>query len=80
VVQRPAGPGVETVLGQRNCANPVLGWKFDLTVSVSSRKVFLTGADQTLKVTGISVAPGKVGVMVAGGGTSHVIDDFQAGP
>ena len=72
--------GVETVLAQRNCGNPVRGCKFDLSVSVSSNQVVLTGAGRTLTVTGISVAPGKVGVMVAGGGTSHVVDDFQARP
>jgi hypothetical protein len=72
--------GVETVLAQRSCANPVRGSKFDLAVSVSSSQVVLTGGGQTLTATGISVAPGKVGVMVAGGGTSQMVDDFQAGP
>jgi hypothetical protein len=72
--------GVETVLARGNCANPARGSKFDLAVSVSSSQVVLTGADRTLTVTGISVTPGKVGVMVAGGGTSHMVDDFQAGP
>jgi hypothetical protein len=72
--------GVETVLAQRHCWNQVRGFKFDLAVSVSSNQVVLTGAGRTLTVTGLSVAPGKVGVMVAGGGTSHVVDDFQAGP
>jgi hypothetical protein len=72
--------GRETVLAQRSCANPVRGSKFDLAVSVSSNQVVLTGAGRTLTATGISVAPGKVGVMVAGGGYSHVVDDFQAEP
>ena len=72
--------GVETVLAQRSCANPARGSKFNLAVSVSSSQVVLTGAGQTLTTTGISVAPGKVGVMVAGGGTSHMVDDFMAGP
>jgi hypothetical protein len=72
--------GVETVLAQRSCANPVRGVKFDLAVSVSSSSVVLTGAGCTLTRTGLSVAPGKVGVMVAGSGTSHVVNDFQAGP
>jgi hypothetical protein len=72
--------GVETVLAQRSCANPVLGSKFNLAVSISSSQVVLTGAGQTLTATGISLAPGKVGVMVAGGGTSHMVDNFQAGP
>jgi hypothetical protein len=72
--------GVETVLAQRSCVNPARGVKFALAVSVSSSRVVLTGAGCTLTVTGISVAPGKVGVMVAGGRTSHVVNDFQAGP
>jgi hypothetical protein len=58
----------------------VRGLKFDLAVSVSSSQVVLTGAGRTLTATGMSVAPGKVGVMLAGGGTSHIVDDFQAGP
>jgi hypothetical protein len=72
--------GVETVVAQRSCANPVRGSKFDLAVSVSSSRVVLTGAGQTLTAIGTSVAPGKVGVMVAGGGTSHAVGDFQARP
>jgi hypothetical protein len=72
--------GVETVLAQRNCANPMRDSKFELAVSVSSSQAVLTGASRTLTATGLSVAPGKVGVMVAGGGTSHMVDDFMAGP
>ena len=72
--------GVETVLAQRSCGNPVRGLKFDLAVSISSNQVVLTGAGRTLTATGIPATTGKVGVMVAGGGTSHIVDDFQAGP
>ncbi|MGH7893978.1 MAG: InlB B-repeat-containing protein [Candidatus Binatia bacterium] len=70
--------GVETVLVQRGCANPVRGWDFDLAVSLSANQIVFSGAGKTLTASGVAVAPGKVGVMVTGGGSSHVVDDFEA--
>jgi hypothetical protein len=72
--------GVETLLAQRNSGNPGRGSTFELAVSISPGQIVLTSGGQTLIASGISVAPGKVGVMLAGGGASHVVHDFQAGP
>lgn len=72
--------GVETVLAQRSSPNPVRDTTFSLTVTFSQSQIVLTSASLSVTAAGVSISPGQVGLMVVGGGKSHSIDNFQAGP
>jgi hypothetical protein len=69
--------GVEIVLAQRSCPNPVRGEDFDLAVSLSGSQIVFTGAGRSLSAAATASA-GRVGIMVKGGGASHTVDDFDA--
>jgi hypothetical protein len=71
--------GFELVLAQRPCSNPVEGERFPVTVTFSPERVVLTTAGQSLTAAGVAVTARPVGIMLTGGGSSHNLDNFEAG-